>query len=93
LSFQTLNVSPNNLLYDFCQDLFIYPLNEAGETVHLSTTKCRTILCFSRFYPAYFRDRYRSRTGKVSENEIGCGFLDCKLGVVYRSEGGGADLS
>jgi len=32
-----------------------------------STTKCRTLLCFSRFYPAYFRNRYRSRTGKVSE--------------------------
>gem|GEM_PF-6271645 len=39
-------------------------------------------LCFSRFYPAYFRDRYRSRTGKDSENEIGCGFLDWKLGAM-----------
>jgi len=53
-----------------------------------STTKCRTPLCFFRFYPAYFRYRYRSRTGNVSENYIGCGFLDWKLGVDFcrRSE-------
>jgi len=30
--------------------------------------KCHTLLCFSRFYPAYFRNRYRSRTGKDSED-------------------------
>jgi len=29
---------------------------------------CRSPLCFSRFYPAYFGDRYRSRTGRISEN-------------------------
>jgi len=53
-----------------------------------STTKCRTPSCFSRFYPAYLRDRYRSRTGKDSEDEIGCGFLGWKLGALYRSRAG-----
>ena len=55
-----------------------------GETRHQRQNVVPPPLCFSRFYPAYFKDRYRSRTGKDSENEIGCGFLDWKLGAFYR---------
>jgi len=66
-------------------EYFIHSILSTSFCVFLSIgDTISTSLCFSRFYPAYFRDRYRSRTGKDSENEIGCGFLDWRLGVFYR---------